>query len=70
MSPNLFTAALESIFGRLSWETRGLRIDGEYLSHLHFAVDILICGNTTYELQQMLQELADESENQGLKLNK
>ena len=28
ISPKLFTAALESIF-RLSWETRGMKIDGE-----------------------------------------
>ena len=56
-------AALESIFRRLTWETRGLKIDGEYLSHLRFADDILICTNTPHELQQMLQELADETEN-------
>ena len=31
ISPKLFTAALESIFRRLTWETRGLKIDGEYL---------------------------------------
>ena len=39
-------------------------------SHLHFADDTYICINTPHELQQMLQELADESENQGLKMNK
>ena len=50
-----------------------MKIDGEYLSHLRFADDILInklCANTLHELQQMLQELADESDNQGLKMNK
>ena len=70
ISPKLFTAALESIFRRLTWQTRGLKIDGDYLSHLRFADDIVICGNTTHELQQMLQELADASDNQGLKMNK
>ena len=70
ISPKLCTAALESIFRRLSLETRGLKVDGEYLSHLRFADDILICANTPHELQQMLQELADDSENQGLKINK
>ena len=30
----------------------------------------LICANTPHELQQMLQVLADESENQGLNMNK
>ena len=37
-----------------------MKIDGEYLSNLRFDDDIL----------QMLQELADQSENQGLKMNK
>ena len=60
ISPTLFTTALKSIFRWLPWETRGLKIDGEYLRHLCF-VDILICATTPYELQQMLQELADES---------
>ena len=47
-----------------------MKIDGEYLSHLRFTDDILICANTPHELQQMLQELADESDKQGLKMNK
>ena len=42
-------------------------IDGEYLSHFRFSDDIF--ANTPHELQQMLQELADESDNQGLKMN-
>ena len=70
ISPKLLKAALESIFRGLTWETRGLKIDGDYLSHLRFADDILICANTLHELQQMLHELADESDSQGLKLNK
>ena len=70
ISPKLFTAALESIFRELTWETRGLKTNGEYLSHLRFADDILVCANAPRELQQMLQELADERENQGLKMNK
>ena len=63
-------AALESIFRRLTCETRGLKLDGEYLSYLRFADDILICAHTPHETQQMLQELADESKNQCLKMNK
>ena len=68
--PKLFTAALENIFRRLIWETRGLQIDNEYLSHIRCADDILVCANTPHELQQMLQELVDDSENQVLKMNK
>ena len=70
ISHNLFRAALESIFSRLTWDTRGLTIDSEYLSYLRFADDVVICANTPLKLQQMLHELADESENQGLKMNK
>ena len=47
-----------------------MNIDGEYLSCLRFADDILIYTKTLHELQEMLQELAAESENQGLKMNK
>ena len=70
ISPKLFTEALKSIFRRLTWETRGLKIDGEYLSHLRFADDIFLCTNTPHELQQMLEELTDENEKQDLKMNK
>ena len=45
-------------------ETKGLKIDGEYLSDLHVAEDILICVNIPRELQQMLHELAQETKNQ------
>ena len=54
----------------MTLETRVLKIDGEYLSYLHFADDILICANIPHELQQILHELADENENQCLKMTK
>ena len=50
------------------WETRGVKIDGQYRSHLRFAYDILICAYTPYELQQILQELAKENKNHCLKM--
>ena len=68
--PKLFTAVLESIFRRPTWEPRGLKIDGEYLSHVPFAEDILIWANAPHDLQQSLQGLVDESDNQGMKMNK
>ena len=46
-----------------------MKIDSEYLSHLHFANDLHIMTTPPHELQQMLQELA-ENENQVLKMNK
>ena len=44
ISPKLFTATLESIFGRLNWE-----------NNLRFGDDIFLCTETPQELQQMLQ---------------
>ena len=38
-----------------------MKIDGEFLSNLRFADDIFLCTETPQELQQMLQELSDES---------
>ena len=69
ISPKLFTATLESIFRRLNWEHKGVKIDGEFLSKLRFADDIFLCTETLQELQQMLQELSDESRRMGLKMN-
>ena len=45
-----------------------MKIDGEFLSNLRFADDIFLCTETPQELQQMLQELSDESR-MGLKMN-
>ena len=69
ISPKLFTATLESIFRRLNWENKGVKIDGEFLSNLRFADDIFLCTETPQELQQILQELSDESRQMGLKMN-
>ena len=68
-SPKLFTATLESIFRRLYWENKGVEIDGEFLSNLRFSDDIFLCTETPQELQQMIQELSDESRQMGLKMN-
>ena len=47
-----------------------MKIDGKFLSNLRFADDILfICTEIPQELQQMLQELSDESRRMGLKMN-
>ena len=55
ISPKLFTATLESIFRRLNWENKGVKIDGEFLSNLRFADDIFLCTETPQELQQMIR---------------
>ena len=67
---------LETIFRRLNWENKGVKIDREFLSNLRFADDIFLCTETSQELQnlslfiqQVLQELSDESRRMGLKMN-
>ena len=69
ISPKLFTAILESIFRRLNRENKGVKIDGEFLSNLCFAGDIFLCTETPQEIQQMLQELSDESRRMCLKMD-
>ena len=69
ISPKLFTATLESIFRRLNWENKGVKIDGEFLSNLLFADDIFLCTETPQELLQMLQEISDEIGGIGIKMN-
>ena len=65
----LFTACLEEVFKLLDWEELGVRIDGEYLSNLRFADDIVLFSNNGDELQQMIEDLNRESVRVGLKMN-
>ena len=46
-----------------------MKIDGEFLSNLRFADAIFLCTETPQELQQMLQELSDESRRMGFNMN-
>ena len=48
----------------LTWKTKCLRINEDYLSHLRLANDMLMCASTPHELQEMLQELANKIDNQ------
>jgi len=70
ISPKLFTAALEDVFRRLDWEDRGVRVDGEHLSHLRFADDIVLISHTVEEVEQSLNELNELSEQIGLRINR
>jgi hypothetical protein len=68
-SPALFNAALESIFRRLDWDLKGVNINGNYLSHLRFADDIVLVARAREDIQEMLQELDTEATLWGLKIN-
>ena len=46
-----------------------MKIDGEFLSNLRFADDIIPMHRNTTRTKQMQQELSDESRRMGLKMN-
>jgi hypothetical protein len=69
ISPKLFTLALENIFKTLSWEHKGIKIDGIYLNHLRFADDIVIISEDLKELNDMIKQLHDASLKVGLEMN-
>ena len=69
--PKRFTACLEEIFKKLNWNEKkyGIEVDGEYLSNLRFADDILLLANSADQLQNMINKLKTESEVVGQKKN-
>lgn len=69
ISPKLFSAVLEIIFRNLDWTNEGLNINGENLSHLRFADDLIIFSENSRSLEMMLQQLADVSDKAGLSMN-
>ena len=58
ISPKLFTSCLQyAIINKINWESNGVTTDGEYLSNLIFANDIILIANSTSKLQEMLQDI-------------
>lgn len=69
ISPKLFSAVLEMAMSKLSWEGKGIRINGRRLTNLRFAVDIAILANDFTELQKLVTDLTSECQLVGLNLN-
>ncbi|WKY08982.1 hypothetical protein Q1695_001835 [Nippostrongylus brasiliensis] len=69
ISPNLFSACLESIIRRCNWNEYGISIDGRKLNHLRFADDIVLITRSTDHASRMLEELHKEGANFGLTIN-
>lgn len=69
ISPKLFTLALEDVFKKLSWQQKGVNIDGRYLNHLRFADDIVLMSTNAGELSSMLLDLKEASQIVGLEMN-
>ncbi|KAK6730207.1 hypothetical protein RB195_006958 [Necator americanus] len=70
ISPKLFTAALQWIMKSLSWEERGIRVDGRFLSNLRFTDDIVLFSSSTNEAETMLNELNEAGKRIGLRINR
>ncbi|EYC18843.1 hypothetical protein Y032_0026g1397 [Ancylostoma ceylanicum] len=69
ISPALFAAVLETIFRNMDWSKKGININGCYLNHLRYADDIVIFAHDAKELERMLQEMSENSDAVGLKIN-
>ena len=70
VSPKMFSAVLEDIFRRCDFpDTAGIRVDGEHMSALRFADDLVLISSDAIELQEMITQLNTESRKFGLKIN-
>lgn len=69
ISPTLFNEGLEEVFRRLQLDEVGLKVNGEKISHLRFADDIVLMSSNADELQEMLSQLNEESMKLGMKMN-
>lgn len=49
--------------------SKGININGQHLSHLRYADDIIIIANGLHELEIMLNKLNIKSKKVGLKMN-
>lgn len=69
ISPKLFTNAVEDAFKLLEWKGLGININGEYITHLRFADDIVVMAESLKDLSTMLDGLNRVSQQVGLKMN-
>ena len=60
---------MEIALRNLDWK-KGVKVDGEYLTLIRFADDIVLLGEDTAVVQQMLRELEKEGKKAGLKINR
>ena len=56
-------------YKKIKWEDKGINIDGEHLSHLIFADDIVLVAKSPEELDSMLTDIQIASKPVGLNMN-
>ncbi|EPB80082.1 hypothetical protein ANCCEY_00770 [Ancylostoma ceylanicum] len=69
VSPNLFSACLESVIRNCDWSTFEVLIDGKRLNHLRFADDIVLITRSPGDASEMLRRLDEEGSKAGLTIN-
>ena len=70
ISPRLFTSCLQdAVIGKINWKDGGIKINGEYLSHLIFAGDIVAITKSSSELQKMVQDIHETSKPVGVNMH-
>lgn len=68
-SPKLFISVLESAFKHLNWDHKGISVDGNNLTNLRFADDIVLISSDLGEMKSMLRDLKSACEKVGLNIN-
>jgi hypothetical protein len=48
---------------------KGIKIDGEWLTHLRFADDIVLFAENGLDMEEMIEEMAEKSKKCGLRMN-
>ena len=69
MSSALFNCLLEEIFRTLEWNDKGINTNGEKISNLRFADDVILMEERIEKLREMFNELTIESSEAGLEAN-
>lgn len=71
LSPKLFIAVLELVMRKVlvHWQTKGVKINQNRLTHLRFADDIVLFAKSAKDLEWMIQTLHNESKKVGLLMN-
>ncbi|KAG1662032.1 Kinesin-like protein unc-104 [Nymphon striatum] len=69
ISPQICTACLKNVLRCLNWTSKGIPINGERLTDLRFADDVVLFSESPQELQLMVEELRTTSNKVDLEIN-